>query len=123
MGMEQDSSAVEEPEEQSINSEIQEDSEGGNTIISCDSVMDISGVEALFHRLEDALDIGQSVEIHAQDVERVDTAIVQIFVAFVKEAERMQLEVIWKGVSEGMLSTIRSLGVLKFLNVPESAYL
>jgi len=124
--MEQKISDSEIPEEQSVNQEKipnQEVSEPGNTVILCDSIMDISGVEELFHQLEKALDVGQDIEIHAQEVERMDTAMAQLLVVFVKEAEHMKLEVIWQGVSEGMLSTFRNIGVLDYLKMPESAYL
>lgn len=124
--MEQKISDIEIPEEQSVNQEEipnQEVSEPGNTVILCDSIMDISGVEELFHQLEKALDVGQDIEIHAQEVERMDTAMAQLLVVFVKEAEHMKLEVIWQGVSEGMLSTFRNIGVLDYLKMPESAYL
>ncbi len=116
-------SAEEGVEERLAEPENQQENEPGNMIISCDSTMDISSVEELFHQLESALDTGRIVEFHAQDVERIDTAVLQILVAFVTEAEQIELDVIWKGVSEGMLSTIRNVGVLDFLKVPESAYL
>ncbi len=124
--MEQKISDGEISEEQSVNQEeIQNQAvnEPGNTVILCDSAMDISGVEELFHQLEKALDLGQDIEIHAQEVERMDTAMAQLLVAFVKEAEHMKLEVIWQGVSEGMLNTFRNVGVLDYLKMPESAYL
>lgn len=61
------------------------------------------------------------VVIDASAVERVDTAIIQLLYAFVRDRLNSDREVHWRTPSVAFLEAARLLGVLDLLNVPRSA--
>lgn len=73
--------------------------------------MDVASAEQVHVSLEGALEQGGPIEINGEQVVRLDTAGVQLMVAFFREAEKQHVEVAWKQVS----STITE--VLEFMNV------
>ena len=63
--------------------------EGSNEAeIVLDGVLDVTGATALRERLIAALDVGLPVTLDATAVERVDTAALQVLIAFAHDAER-----------------------------------
>ncbi|HWQ95022.1 MAG TPA: STAS domain-containing protein [Gammaproteobacteria bacterium] len=69
------------------------------TIICCDS-LDISGVGELHQQLNKALDDGQAVTLDASQVQRADTAALQLLAAFCQTARNRGVTVTWRQPSE-----------------------
>lgn len=89
------------------------------TVIACESTIDIKIASDLYAHLKNALDKKHEVEINATDVQRVDTAILQVFLAFVLEAKAHDLQVSWQGVSESFRTAANLLGIGEALALPE----
>ena len=89
------------------------------TLIECEPTVDISVAEELYQHLEKALEQQHVVEIDAKEVERVDAAILQVFLAFIKHAEQVGLSVTWKSMSGSMFNSIKLLGLVDELKAPE----
>lgn len=62
---------------------------------------------ALLQRLDEPSD----VTIEAGGIERIDTAVVQLLCAFVRDRARRDLPVQWRGTSQPLLDAARLLGV------------
>lgn len=71
--------------------------------------LDISQAFNVHQELGDALDRGVAIELDAEDVERVDTAIVQLLCVFFREARERSIDVRWKLVSEKLSKVARAL--------------
>ena len=98
-----------------------ETSDAAKIVITCEPNVGIANSITLFEHLKSALSEGREVEIHAADVEKVDTAILQVFLAFVLEAKSVELAVNWVSVSEPFLSAATLLGLKTELGLPEAA--
>lgn len=65
------------------------------TRITCDPCLDISGARALHTQLQEALQTAEPVVLQADQVERVDTAALQVLSAFMREAQERRIAVQW----------------------------
>lgn len=66
------------------------------TVIVCEDSLDISLVQGFHGRLQAALVAKRPVIIEASQVERADTAVLQLLCAFVQEAQTRGLNVQWQ---------------------------
>ena len=89
------------------------------TVINCESTVDISNAASLYGHLKNAIENQHEVEIHTEHVERVDTAILQLFTAFVMEAKTSNMEVRWKSVSKAFYKSAQLTGLTNELGLPE----
>ena len=94
---------------------------GSKTVIACESTVDIKIAADLYAHLKNAVENKHVVEINATDVQRIDTAILQVFLAFVLEAKAQGLQVIWQGVSDAFYAAASLLGITEQLELPEVA--
>jgi ABC-type transporter Mla MlaB component len=69
-------------------------------------------------RLREALDHGLPIRLHAGRLERVDTAALQLLLAFLREAETRGCAVEWGGDNAILASAIECLGLRDALRVP-----
>jgi len=90
------------------------------TIINCEPTVDITVVDELYAHLKKAMAEQHVVEIDAEQVERVDGAVIQVFSAFFKEAKTKDLSVSWKNPSLALCTAAKLLGVSEVLNLPVS---
>lgn len=90
-------------------------------VITCEPNIGIANSVTLFEHLKSALNESREVEIHAADVEKIDTAILQVFLAFVLEAKSVDLKVNWVSVSEPFVVAATLLGLKMELGLPEAA--
>jgi len=90
---------------------------GGRTMIVCEPNIDISDAEKLLEDLRATLDSASQVEIDASKVERIDTAALQLFLAFILASQQQGLEVVWSGVSEPMLAAANILGIAEAMGL------
>jgi len=97
------------------------DAQKGKTVIACESTIDIKIAADLYAHLKNAIDNKHVVEINAVDVQRVDTAILQVFLAFMLEAKEQELQVNWQGVSDPFRAAASLLGIDETLALPEAA--
>lgn len=84
-------------------------------VITCEEGIDISSAAELYRHLAAALAEGQVVEIEASSVVRTDTAVLQIFYGFFKEAVAKGLSVRWRGASDAMRHAAALLGMSDML--------
>ena len=89
------------------------------TVINCESIVDINFAAELYQHLKAAIEHKhEEVEIHVDNVNRVDGAILQVFLAFVLEAQNTNMKVIWKGVSEAFRRAADLLNLSEHLKLP-----
>ncbi len=80
--------------------------------------LDIAGAQALHARLLATLSAGRPVVFDMAQVERVDTAIIQMLCAFVRDAQTMGMPVHWQHISPALQSAARLLNVEACLRLP-----
>ncbi|MDX1812165.1 MAG: STAS domain-containing protein [Gammaproteobacteria bacterium] len=95
--------------------------QAAKTIIACESTVDIKIAADLHMHLKNAIDNKHAVEIDAKEVQRIDTAILQIILAYVLEAKAQDLQVSWQGVSDAVYAAAGLLGISEALGLPEAA--
>jgi anti-anti-sigma regulatory factor len=90
----------------------------GATTILCATRLDISLVQSLRSRLQEALQAKQPVVLEAVQVERVDTAVLQLFYVFFQEAHARGMPVHWQQPSLALQHAARLLGLSSSLGLP-----
>ncbi len=91
------------------------------TVITCESTIDIKSVEELYTHLQHAVENQLEVEINAGDVQRVDAAVLQVFVAFVQETQSLGMTVTWQSTSDAFRTAAGLLGLEDQLVLPKAA--
>jgi len=79
--------------------------------------LDIRCVDTLHGSLEALLVEDGLVILEAESVERLDTSILQLLFAFKQELNRRGFDLQWAGVSDAVIYTARTLGLLEALNL------
>lgn len=74
--------------------------------------MDIAQTGALYQALTGALDAQASIALDATRVQRIDTAVLQLLVAFTRSAGAGGVAVAWTGCSETFNDASRLAGLL-----------
>ena len=92
----------------------------GATAIVLEGSLDISGAGGLREQLLQALEAQQPVTLDAANVERVDTAALQVLTAFFKDAAAQQHDVQWKTTSAVLCNAARLLGLQESLRINSS---
>jgi len=88
------------------------------TLIYCSPEIDISGSKDLYNTLQDALRARCPVTLDATRVERIDTAVLQLLCAFVRDAQASGVVVQWRQPSPALQSAARLLNVRSCLALP-----
>ena len=76
-----------------------------------DGSLDIAGAGRLREQLLQALTDNQPVVLDAANVERVDTAALQVLTAFFKDATAQNLDVQWKEPAQALKNAAQLLGL------------
>ena len=99
------------------------DSSDGSAVpvVSLFSNSTVKDAAALKDTLLQVLDEPGSVAIDAKSVERIDTAVVQVLCAFVRDRAARNLTVTWRGTPQPLLDASRLLGVGALLALPSQA--
>lgn len=79
--------------------------------LKLDGVLNIARVEALHSEFEELENEGAPLVIDVNDVSRVDTSVLQLFVALFKSMSALELDVSWAGVSDEFKASATLLGV------------
>jgi phospholipid transport system transporter-binding protein len=87
-------------------------------VIALPACLDIAGVQELHQQLRTALAVQQSVVLDATQVERADTAALQLLCAFVQAAQGNGVEWRWQRPSLAFRNTARLLGLETHLALP-----
>ena len=79
--------------------------------------MIINHVEDIQAQFNDIMDSGDEVVIDISDVEKADTACLQLLCVVQKSLTGIGQTISWKGSSEALVSTAKLIGVKEFLNL------
>ncbi len=85
--------------------------------VSCNGSLDISGVGELYQRLSKVLQGGQPVAMDVSEVERADTAALQMLGAFCQDARGKDVTVTWGQPSESFMRCVDLLGLTDVLGL------
>jgi len=96
-------------------------SDANKTVITCEPTVDINYASDLYEHLKVAINANHEVEINAGEITKIDTAILQVFLAFMLEAKTAGLVVNWVNVSETFRVSADLLGVSSELDLPQAA--
>jgi anti-anti-sigma regulatory factor len=88
------------------------------TLIYCNPELDISGAQDLYDALQDALQAQGPVVLDASHVERIDTAVLQMLCAFMRDAQATGIAVQWRQPSLALEEAARLLNVRACLALP-----
>ena len=89
------------------------------TMICCGPELDISGAQELYDKLQAALGAqGPGPVLDATQVERVDTAVLQMLCAFMRDAQASGIVVQWRQPSPALENAARLLHVQACLALP-----
>lgn len=89
--------------------------------IPCGDSIDISVVAGFRTQLLEALGSGKSIELDASELERADTAGLQLLSAFIQEADSQQQTITWKDPSPALCESAALLGLSEFLHLDSAA--
>ena len=84
---------------------------------SCGRSLDIPQAEKLQKRLLAALEKNCDIELTGESVERVDTAGLQLLLAFQKAVNQQGSKITWKLPSEILINSARKLGIAEELRL------
>jgi len=85
--------------------------------IKLEGVVNIAKAENLFHEMEELVRHCNPTKIHASEVSRVDTAILQLLASFISHMSGEGAKVEWEGVSDELLAAVKLLGMEQALNL------
>lgn len=95
--------------------------EGGvvadNQVLELKESLDISVVEKLYESLNDITQIGDSVRIGVGNVERIDTAAMQLLYSYQQSMDKKHTMVSFVGPSKAFMESLTLLGMQNFLNI------
>ncbi len=90
-----------------------------STPIHCPATLDIAAVAAFHRQLCDALDAGAPLELQAADLERIDTAGLQLLAACCQDAASRRIPVCWASTSDVLHDVAQRLALTDVLQLPE----
>ncbi|MAX52877.1 MAG: hypothetical protein CMH22_12955 [Methylophaga sp.] len=82
--------------------------------INCAESVTIAQVADLYAQLLMAIAEGQAIQINLSDIERIDTAVIQLFYSFSRNAQLQGLVVIWSNPSQLFCEAVDRLGIKAF---------
>jgi anti-anti-sigma regulatory factor len=90
------------------------------TTIKLANTVDIASAAKLHEELKVALANEQPVTLDGSDVERADTAALQLLYAFYRDAQQLAVTVEWLPPSEQLLETAAHIGLQEKLGLAHS---
>jgi len=90
------------------------------TELDCGSTLDIASVAEFHAQCLEALKDGQNVMIKADELERTDTAALQVMAAFFQDAKLQQQTLEWQSPSEALCRSAALLGLTELLQLQHS---
>ena len=83
--------------------------------VKCGEALTIANVADLHSRLTKALDKSSTIELDTHEVEKVDTAGLQLLVALNQELEKSSGHLTWKNPSDALSEAIQTTGMAPYL--------
>jgi phospholipid transport system transporter-binding protein len=100
-----------------MNAEAAERAAEASVMVVLPARFTIVEVANIKHKLEAALDSGKSIQLDASRVERVDTAALQLLLAFWRVAPDEGVGITWLSPTPPLISAARELGLLTYLKL------
>lgn len=88
------------------------------TSIDCGDVLTIAKVTELQAQLKESLGRGTEIKLHAENIERIDASVLQLYTAFFNAAATRKIKASWIEPSEVLLRSARLLGLSAKLELP-----
>lgn len=88
-----------------------------NVVLALDSALVINNADAFYDLLEKYIDKQQDISIDASAVEIIDTAILQLLLAFVLKLQSLNIKVRWTNPSKEIRGRAATLGLLEVLGL------
>ena len=92
-------------------------SDSEKSIVTCPESMDISVVAEFSIELKTALEAKQAIQLQAANVERADTAGLQMLCAFFLDAQAEGVDVEWLEPSDALLGSSKQIGLAEHLKL------
>lgn len=89
-------------------------------VIKLEGSLDISKVDSLFEQFQNCLTKGADLTVEAEDVNRVDTASLQLLLAFHSEFKKSGYQWAWGSYSEDLSTAANLLGVYDLLGLTKT---
>ncbi len=89
--------------------------------IVCDEMLDIAVAAELRAHLLEALTAKQPVTLDGGNVERADTAALQVLTAFFQDARSQDMDVQWSSASAALVRSAELLGIADLLELKTKA--
>jgi len=89
----------------------------GSSTIDCGSALTVANAADMHQKLQAALNESSTISLKADDVDKVDTAGLQLFVALSKEAEKVGGQIVWQQPSQALKDAAKTLGLAKSINL------
>ena len=85
--------------------------------IVCEDSVDISGVSALHNQISSEIQQGCTISLDASQIERIDTAGLQLFAALFIDAATQNITINWLNPSDTLQTSARLLGLEELLQL------
>ena len=85
--------------------------------ICLEGVVDISKAESVYSDLEALLSGGGDIRINAENVDRIDTSVMQLIVSLKQALAEHGAQLLWESPSTAVVNTARLLGVQEVLGL------
>ncbi len=82
--------------------------------INCAESVTIAQVADLYAQFLMSMAEGRAIQINLSDIERIDTAVIQLFYSFSRDAQLQGLVVIWSNPSQLFCEAVDRLGIKAF---------
>lgn len=89
------------------------------TVIVCPESLDISMVAEFSTELRTALDSKQDIQFQASEIERADTAALQLLCTFFLDAQAEGLGIEWLEPSDSLVGAAKQIGLAEHLRLAD----
>ena len=99
---------------------VETEADNDEKVFEFKSIQDISVVAGLHEQLK-KLFSHKKVIMDVSNIERIDTASLQVLYAFIEEVKVNDVEIAWRSPSEAMITSVRLLGMEEVLQLDNVA--
>ena len=85
--------------------------------LKLEGVVNIAKADALHHEMEEILTKNSATVIDASELQRIDTAVLQLLASFMKSMSAANLSVSWGGVTDELIAAAKLLGLEQVLSL------
>lgn len=92
--------------------------ENDKTLIYCGEVLELQSIDDIKTVLIQSF-VTNSIEIHANDIKKIDTAALQVLLSFILTAVSKNKQVHWINPSRQLILAASMIGIAKLLKLPQ----